>query len=86
MKLLSQTLIQPFYERNVITRPEFIIIWHNTSWGPYAQMVRLFLVFTCIWPEDVAKISKVQKAPRNVNPARAITWLVGVTIYCTIFK
>ena len=38
--------------------------------GPRAQMVRLFLVFTYIWQEDVAKISKVPGAPRNVNPAR----------------
>ena len=28
--------------------------------GPHAQMVRLFLVFTNIWQEDVAKIPKVQ--------------------------
>ena len=25
-------------------------------------------------------------APRNVNTAKAITWLVGTTIYCTIFN
>ena len=43
------------------------------------------LVFTYIWLKDVKKISKVPSAPRNMNPARAITWLVGVTIYCTIF-
>ena len=45
-------------------------------------MVGLFLVFTCIRQEDVAKIH-IPEAPRNVNPARAITWLVGATIYCT---
>ena len=44
-----------------------------------------FLVFVYIWLKDVEKISKVLCAPRNVNPARAITWLVGVTLYCTIF-
>ena len=42
-----------------------------------------FLVFTYIWLKDGEKISKVPSAPRNVNPARTITWLVGVTIYCT---
>ena len=26
---------------------------------------------------------KVQRAQFNVNPARAITWLAGVTMYCT---
>ena len=50
------------------------------------MMVRLFLVFTYIWQEDVAKISEVPGAPRNVNPARAMTWLVGVTNYCTMFQ
>ena len=45
-----------------------------------------FLVFTNIWLKDVEKISKVPSAPRNVNPARAITWLVGVPTHCTIFK
>ena len=40
--------------------------------GPCAQMVRLFLVFTYIWQEDAAKISKVPEASRNVNPARVL--------------
>ena len=51
--------------------------------GPRAQMVRLFLLSTSIWQEDVAKIPEVPGTPRNVYPAGAITWLVGVTIYCT---
>ena len=29
---------------------------------------------------------KVPGAQLNVNPARAITWLLGVTIYCTFFN
>ena len=44
-------------------------------------MVRLFLVFTNIWQEDVAIIPKVPGAPRNVYPAPRITWLVDVTIF-----
>ena len=32
------------------------------------------------------KNPKVPEAQPNVNPARAITWLVGVTIYCTFFN
>ena len=44
------------------------------------------LVFTYIWLKDVEKISKVPSALRNVTLTWAITWLVGVTIYCIIFK
>ena len=76
----------PFYERNAMTRAGFTIIWPSTCKGSRAQMVRLFLVFTYIWQENVAKISKVPRAPHNINLARAIAWLVGVNIYCTIFK
>ena len=58
--------------------------------GPRAQMIKLFVVFA-YWPirqEGVAKILKVPGAPApgNVNSARAIAWLVGLTIYCTIFQ
>ena len=50
-------------------------------------MLRLYSVYTYCWPEDFAKISEVPGAPRNVNPALSITWLVsGTTIYCTIFN
>ena len=75
----------PFHECNAVTSAEFTIIWHSTSKEFRAQMVRL-LVFTYIWQEDVAKIFKVPRAPHNINLPRAITRLVGVTIYCTIFK
>ena len=47
--------------------------------GPRAHMVRLFLIFIYIWQDNVAKIPKVLGAQRNVNPARAITCLVGAT-------
>ena len=53
--------------------------------GPSSPMLRLFfLVFTYIWWEDFAKISEVPGAPHNVNPAWSITWLVSVTINCTV--
>ena len=48
--------------------------------GPRSQIVRLFWVFTCIWQKDVAKIFKDSWAPRNVNPAQAITWLASATV------
>ena len=79
----------PFYERNAITRARFTIIWRSTSKGSRAQMVRDFFFSngeTYIWQEDDAKIIKVPWAPHNINLARAITWLVGGTIYCTILK
>ena len=69
----------PFYERNAITRAGFTIIWHSTSKGSRAQMVRLFLVFTNLWPQDCAKIFKTPRVQHNINLAREITWLVGVT-------
>ena len=34
----------------------------------------LFLVYTYVWQKDVVKIFIVPGAPRNVDPARAITW------------
>ena len=51
--------------------------------GPRAQMIRLYLVFIYIWQEDVAKTPEVPATPRNAKPAFAITWSVGVTIYCS---
>ena len=45
-------------------------LFYDTVPGPQAQMVRLFLIFTYIWQEDLAKIPKVPRARRNVNPAR----------------
>ena len=55
--------------------------------GLRAQMVRLCLVFTCIWQENVAKFPKVPRVPRNASPARGLTWLVLViAIYCIIFQ
>ena len=55
---------------------------------PRPQMARYFLGFIYIRQEDVAKIPKVPGAlaPRNVNPARTIAWLVGVKIYCSFFQ
>ena len=55
------------------------------SQGPRTQ-IRLFLVFTCIWQENIAKIAKVPWAQLNANSARAVTWFVGVSMYCTFFN
>ena len=62
-----------FYERNAITREDL-------SYGrvPGAPCSDGKTFFCYIWQEDIAKISKVPGAPRNVNQARVI-WLVGET-------
>ena len=52
-KLLSQSLILTFYERNAITSA---VLPYGTVPGHGPQMVRLLLVFTYICQEDVAKI------------------------------
>ena len=54
--------------------------------GPALRWRDFLLVFTYICQEDIAKISKVPRAPRNVNSVRAMTWLGGVTIYFNIFE
>ena len=63
-------------------------IYHMAQYllGALRSDDEIFLVFTYIWLKDVEKISKVPSAPCNVNPARAIAWLVGVPIHYTIFK
>ena len=73
-----------FSEHNAMTRAGFTI-WHGAR-SPRAPIVRLFLAFTYIRQEDVAKISEVPEAPSNVNPAQSTTWLVSVTIYCNKFQ
>ena len=45
--------------------------------GSRAQMMQICKIFTYIWQENVAKISEVPGAPRNVNPTSAITSFVG---------
>ena len=40
-------------------------------------MVRLFLVFTYMWQEDVAIIPKVPGAPHNVYRVPGINYMVG---------
>ena len=45
-------------------------LFYGTVPGPRAQMVRLFLIFTYIWQEDLAKILIVPGAQRDENPAR----------------
>ena len=56
--------------------------------GALTQMVDIFLVFTYIWQEIVAKITQVPKAPRTTQSQSGPdnTWLVGVTINAAFIK
>ena len=47
------------HERNAITRMD---LSYGTVPGAGAQMVRLFLVFTYTWQEDVLNISEAPRA------------------------
>ena len=48
-----------------------------------AQMVRPFFVLHLYLARKYCENPEVPRAQLNVNPARAITWFVGVTTYCT---
>ena len=50
--------------------------------GTRAQMVRLYFGFQLC--RKCCKNPQSARSLRNVTTARAITWLLGVTIYCTI--
>ena len=60
-------------------------LFYGTVPGPRAQMVRLFFLHlylagrACENPQSARGLARRKSGP-------AITWLVGVTIYCTIFQ
>ena len=54
--------------------------------GSRAQMVRYFFGLHLYLAGKYYENVKVPRAQQNVNRARAITWFVGVTIYCTFFN
>ena len=43
------------------------------------------LVFTYIWQEEVGDNPQSSKGPAQCKSGPGVTWLAGVTIYCTIF-
>ena len=53
--------------------------------GPRAH-IRLFFGLYLYLEEEYCKNPKVPGAQLNVNPALAIIWFLGVTIYCTFFN
>ena len=70
-----------FYERNAITSAVF-----GSVPRPCPQIVGLFLVFTYVWQEDVAKNFLSARGPAQCKSGPGITCLVSVTIYWTIFR
>ena len=57
--------------------------------GPVPGTPRSYKTFFDLHLYLAGKYCENPKVPRvqlNINPALAITWLVGVTIYCTFFK
>ena len=77
-------LVGPFTTLNALTRGGFTT-WHS-AWNPALRWYDFFSDLHLYLARDFAKISKVPGAPRTVNLARSITWLVSVTIYCTFFQ
>ena len=53
--------------------------------GPETQ-IRLFFGLHLYLAGKYCKNPKVPRAQFNLNPAPAVTWFVGVTIYCTFFN
>ena len=57
LKWLTEALIYPFYERNAMTRAN--LTYGTVPGAPCSY--KTFLVFTCIWQENIAKIPKIQR-------------------------
>ena len=71
---------------NVMQKPGADLPYGSRVPGAPLSDGKIFLVFTFIWPEDFAKVSEVPGAPRNIIPARSITWLISENIHSTIFQ
>ena len=63
---------------NIMQQPEPDILYGTVPGAPHLDGKTFFGLHLCL-AEDVAKISKVPGAPRNVYPARAMGYLVGIT-------
>ena len=68
---------------NAIARASFIIIWCSAR-GSMLRWIDIFWYSPMLGRKSSENL-KSTGGPRNINPGRAITWLVGITIYCTIF-
>ena len=72
LKLLIQALMKPFYERNAITRDGFTR-WLSTR-GP--ALYKTFFDLHVYLAGKYCENPRVPGVQLNVNPARAITWLL----------
>ena len=52
----------------------------------FRAQINLFFVLYLYLAGKYCEKPKVPWAQLEVNPAKAITWFVGVTIYCTFFN
>ena len=84
--LLPQALIKPFCERNAITRAGSII-WHWGARGPAMRSdgttffgLHLYLAGRC------CDNSQSTRGPVQYKFGSGMTWLVCVTIFCSIFQ
>ena len=74
--------MEPFYKRNASTRAGFIL-WHS-AWASRSDGETFFFHLhlagrSCENPQSARDPARCKSGP-------AITQLVGVTIYCTIFQ
>ena len=54
--------------------------------GHRAQMVKLFWCLPVIFDRKILQKSQGVRGPTQCKSGRAITWFIGVTIYCTFFN
>ena len=84
LKVATPGLHLPCSERNAITKPN--LPQYGTELRAPRSDAEPFFNFINIWQQDAAKKKQQNvKAPRYVNLAQAMTWLIGVVIYYTIF-
>ena len=61
-------------------------LFYGTVPGPRAQMVRLFFLSSPIFGRKILLNPQSARGPARCKSGPEITWLVGITIYCTIFQ
>ena len=61
-------------------------LFYGTVPGPRAQMVRFFFYLHLYLAGRSCQNPQSASGPARCKSGPAITWLVGVTFYCTIFQ
>ena len=70
---------------NVMQQPE-PNLFYGTEPEPRAQMVRLFFFLHLYLAGRSCENPQSARGPARFKSGPAITWLIGVTISCTIFQ